>query len=69
MLVPAPVHTVPVPESVQVPVPIFVVVPDEDENNPAVTLYVTASNVPAVRVRVLADPKDNASASCTVPDG
>ena len=69
MLVPAPVHTVPVPDIVHVPDPIRVVDAAADENTPVVTLYVTASNVPAVRVRVRAEFSDRASASWTVPEG
>ena len=64
-------HTIFVPESVQVPEPIIkvAVLVELLLNCPVVTLYVTASNVPVVRVRVLVAPKDSASASWTVPDG
>ena len=57
----------PVPESVHVPEPIFNVVLAAALNNPAVTLYVTASKVPDVSVKVRVEPSTTASASCTVP--
>ncbi len=65
---PAP-HTPPFPLKVQVPVPIL-----NTETPPllllylpAVTLYVTASNVPLVWVKFLWEEIDRASAICTVP--
>ena len=59
------IQMLPVPDKVQVPVPIFkvVFVVMVQLNNPVVTLEVTASNVPDVRVSVRVEPSVNASAS------
>jgi hypothetical protein len=56
-----------VPASVHIPDPIFNVEAALAVNSPAVTLYVTASKVPDVSVRVRAEFNSSASASCTVP--
>lgn len=62
-------QTVAVEPKVQVPEPIFKVlaVDPDTENNPAVALYDTASNVPDVKVRSRAELMVRALASCTTP--
>ena len=66
-------QTSPVPVSVQVPVPILTIFARVaavafplNENEPIVTLYVTASKLPAKILNVLVVFNKNASASCTV---